>query len=129
MYTMEESLPTAEINGKTVYGQAHIQPGVNNWIGVCITSKDLLDSKPEDWESTIIKYEGIFNCRKHHTVGQAKAKILCVTELPRDNRLAVTFEGVGDPKLKKGLQQELIFSYNENLPVYINYKSHSKKEK
>lgn len=126
---METSLPTAKINDNIVYGQAHIQPGINNWIGVCITREDLLEDDPENWASTIIKYEGVFNCKKHQTVGTAEAKILSVTATPQINHLAITFEGVEDPELKKGLQQELKFSYDENLPVYLNHKTHSKKKK
>lgn len=123
---METSLPVAKINGNVTRGQAHIQPGVNKWIGVCIVSEDLLDKNIDNWASIIVDYEGPFNCRKHQTHGKGKAKILCVSNIPRKDELIITFEGIEEPNLKKGLKERLKFSYDENLPVFINQRSRKK---
>lgn len=123
---METSLPVAKINGKVTRGQAHVQPGVNNWIGVCMVTEDLLDKNIEDWSSKIIEYEGPFNCRKYNTNGKGKAKILSVSKIPHKNELIITFEGIEKPQLEKSLKRRLKFSYNENLPVFINKMSRKK---
>lgn len=119
---METSLPIAKINGNIARGQAHIQPGVNSWIGVCIVLDDFFKTEPEELSSTVINYEGPFNCRKYQTTGKGKAKILSISKMPQKNQLIITFEGVGEPKLKRRLKQKLKFSYDENLPLFINRK-------
>lgn len=121
---MKSSLPVAKINGNVVQGQAHIQPGVNNWIGVCIIDEGLLDYDSENLESIIINYEGPFNCRTFTTKGNGKAKILAVSPAVQSDQVTITFEGVEEPELQKELQKGLCHSYNSNLPVYVNKKSH-----
>lgn len=120
--TMKSSLPVAKINGNIVHGQAHIQPGVNRWIGVCIIDEELLDYNPENLESVIIDYEGPFNCRKFQTSGKGKAKLLAVSPAIQKNKVTITFEGVEKAQLERQLVKDLCHSYDENLPVYINNK-------
>lgn len=120
MVTMKSSLPIAKINGRIVHGQAHIQPGVNSWIGVCIVDKNLLDYDLVYMESAIIEYEGPFNCRTFDTNGKGKAKILSVSQALENNHVTITFEGVDKPELERRLTKDLCHSYDENLPAYIN---------
>jgi hypothetical protein len=119
---MNFSLPIAKINGKTVRGQAHIQPGVNSWIGICVINNHLLKGDLKELEYLTIEYEGPFNCRKFHTRGKGKARILAVSQAITKNQVTITFEGIDEPKLEKRLKKDLKHSYNENLPVYINKK-------
>lgn len=119
---MKPSLPVAKINGIAVNGQAHIQPGVNNWIGVCIVEENILDIDFEKPESIVIEYEGTFNCRKFQTKGKGKAKVLAVTPVPQANKITITFEGINEPELERDLKKDLSHSYDENLPAYINKK-------
>lgn len=117
---MKTSLPIAKINGRIVHGQAHIQPGVNNWIGVCIADKSLLDYDSVNLESVIVEYEGPFNCRKFDTNGKGKAKILSISQALKNNHVTITFEGIDKPELERKLIKDLCHSYDENLPAYIN---------
>lgn len=116
---MSITLPAAKINGKLAHGQAHIQPGVNNWIGVCIISDSLIAKGPEKLETFVIEYEGPFNCGEECINGKGKATILYTSPTREKDQVIITIEGIGEPKLEKKLKKELRFSYNENLPVYL----------
>lgn len=117
---MKSSLPVAKINGIAVHGQAHIQPGINSWIGVCVMEENVWNVDHEKPESLIIEFEGSFNCRKFQTKGKGKAKVLAVTPSTRDNKITITFEGIDKPELERELKKDLSHSYDENLPAYIN---------
>ena len=117
---MKSSLPIAKINGNVVHGQAHIQPGINKWIGVCNINRDVLEYDSDNLGSIIIDYEGPFNCRSFHTKGRGKAKVLAISDAAQSDQITITFEGVEEPELQKELKKDLCHSYNENLPVYIN---------
>lgn len=126
---MKSSLPIAKINGRIVHGQAHMQPGVNSWIGVCVLDAELLDYNPKKMESAIIEYEGPFNCRTFDTNGKGKARILSVSQSPKNNHVTITFEGVDIPELERKLTKDLCHSYDENLPAYVNdFKTLEKRE-
>lgn len=116
---MAITLPTAKINGKLAYGQAHMQPGINNWIGVCIISNRLLAKGPEKLKAFVIEYEGPFNCGEECINGKGKATVLHTTPTQEKDHTIITIEGIEEPQLEKGLKKELRFSYDENLPVYF----------
>lgn len=123
---MDITLPAAKINGNVVHGQAHIQPGINNWIGVCIIPDRLLEINDEQWKSVVLDYEGIFNCGKESINGKSKAKILHISpDISKDN-LVITLEGIEEPELDRKIGKDLRFGYNENLPVYMNVKGKEK---
>src|SRR5690625_1811000 len=117
---MKTTWPAAKIKGKVAYGLAHIQPRINEWIGVCIIPSSLLGGDPESWKSAIIEYEGLFNSEEERTNGKGKAKILHFTAAEQENQFIINIEGIGKPELEKRLVKKLTFSYDENLPVNIN---------
>lgn len=121
---MKITLPVAKINGQLVHGQAHIQPGSNHWIGVCIIKNNLIDDNPENRKFLTIDYEGPFNCGEECINGKGKAKVLHISSRAKKNRLIINIEGIEDPQLEKKLETKLTFSYNENLPVDLE--SHKK---
>lgn len=115
---MNPNILIAKINGKMVQGQAHIQPGVNDWIGVFTVPDNLLGSNPETWKTLTVEYEGPFNCRKECINGKGKARIIYTRPSKIKGKLIVNLQGIEKPQLEKDLEQNLRFSYNENLPVY-----------
>lgn len=121
---MDITLPMVKVNGKTARGQAHIQPGINNWIGVCIVSSHLLNARSLKEKSVVIDYEGPFNCGEECMPGKGKAKVLHISPFKQKNQVIITVEGIEEPQIKKKWSKELTFSYNENLPV--NLKTHKK---
>lgn len=117
---MEITLPIVKVNGKTGRGQAHIQPGVNNWIGVCVVSDHLVPRRTIKDKAVTVEFEGPFNCGEECINGKGKAKVLHISPSKQKNRVIITIEGVGEPLLEKRWKKELRFSYDENLPVYLN---------
>lgn len=113
-----ESIPyIPKINGKQVDGQAHLQPGINHWIGIFEVAKDLLDDHFEDWKSAIIEYEGPFHCRKECTYGKGKAKIMYVH--PEDEKhIRIHVRGTGEPELEKAISENRQHRYNVNLTYW-----------
>ncbi|WP_372636471.1 hypothetical protein [Fodinibius sp.] len=117
---MDITLPIVKVNGKSARGQAHIQPGVNNWIGVCVVRNHLLPQHNLKDKGFTVEFEGPFNSGEECINGKGKAKVLHVSPSKQKNRVIITIEGVGEPLLEKKLKKELRFSYDENLPVYLN---------
>lgn len=114
---MKTTTSFAKLNGKVVHGEAHIQPGVNNWIGICITGDEQFIKKLGSQDSVIVEYKGLFNCGEKYTNGKGKAKVLHITRDSPSNKLIINIEGIEEPELEKKLEKKLKFSYNKNLPV------------
>lgn len=114
---MNTSMPVAKINGKVVHGQAHMQPGINNWIGICVTGNEQIIQDFQDQESVVVEFEGLFNCGEDCINGKGKAKVLHISRSAQTDKLTINIEGIEKPKLEKEPKKELKFSYNENLPV------------
>lgn len=104
-----------KINGKEIlHGEGHIQPNINQWIGIFLVKKDLLNSEPEQWVSTIISYEGSFNCREKYVDGKSRGKIIHVRPGDKEDEFFINVEGTEEPQLEDELKP-LRFSYNGNL--------------
>lgn len=105
----------AKINGKNVLqGEGHLQPSVNPWIGIFLVEKDLIEGTPDQWVSTVISYEGPFNCRGKYTTGKGRAKITHVRPDNEGRSFFISVEGTEAPQLDNE-PKPLKFSYNENL--------------
>lgn len=113
---MESPTQTAKINGIIVEGQAHIQPGINKWIGVFIITDALFTTIQNGDEPSIIVYEGPFKCGKECVGGTGKAKIIYSQPGGLKGKIKINVEGIDKPHLEKEVEP-IKHSYNENLPT------------
>lgn len=98
---MITSTSIAKINGIVVHGQAHIQPGINNWIGICITDNEQFTKELESQDIVIVDYEGFFNNGEGCTNGKGKAKVLYIKRDSLSNKLVINIERIEEPELEK----------------------------
>lgn len=113
---MKSESTGAKINNKNVLdGKGHLQPGINNWIGVFLVRNDLLEGDPEQWASHVIEYEGPFNCRSKHINGKGRAKIIHIRPGDQKSQVFINVEGIGEPELEEEPATPIRFSYNANL--------------
>lgn len=113
---MESSAKSAKINGEIVEGQAHIQPGINRWIGVFTITDTLLTNIQNSKEPSTIDYEGPFNCGKECVNGTGKAKIIYTHPEVLKGKIKINVEGLDKPRLEREVEP-IRYSYNENLPT------------
>jgi hypothetical protein len=118
---MESSSQKAKINGIIVDGQAHIQPGANNWIGIFIVSLPLF-VKIQNSQESVIDYEGPFNCGEECVHGNGKGKIIYSCSVDSKDEMKINIQGLEKPNLEREVKQ-IRFNYNKNLPT--NFKSYS----
>lgn len=104
----------AKINGIRVQGHGHLQPGVNQWIGIFEVPANLLEDEPEKWIKIVVKYEGPFDSKIGSTTGQGKAKIIHVKKTPK-GEITISLQGIGKPKLLNDLDSKIKYGYNGNL--------------
>lgn len=104
----------AMINGKRVQGHGHLQPGINQWIGVFEVPINLLEGQPKKWKKLVIEYEGPFDSKIGSTSGHGKAKIMHVRENKRGEPI-ISVQGVGKPILLDDLDGKIKYDYNGNL--------------
>ncbi|HYW36210.1 MAG TPA: hypothetical protein VE868_12430, partial [Balneolaceae bacterium] len=97
---MKSSLKHSKINGRHVWGQGYLQPSVNDWIGIFIVPEDLLGDPVENWESTIISYEGAFLGKKDWIKGKGKAKII-YAKSHNEKYVRIHVEGIDEPILEE----------------------------
>lgn len=112
---MKSSTQTAKINGENVEGLAHIQPGVNKWIGIFEVSDTLAAEIQKSKAPCVIDYEGPFNCGKECVKGFGKAKVIYYSPTGSEGKIKISIEGLDEPQLEKEVKP-IKFSYNENLP-------------
>ena len=113
---MKVKIDKAKINGIKVEGRGHLQPGINNWIGIFVVGDDLLEDDSRQWPSVVVDYEGPLNCEEECTNGKGKAKIIHVRPHSESNKFMISIQGIDKPILDKQIDKNAQFHYNSNLP-------------